>query len=576
MYTPRVRDMSEEVYHEDVKTVSRDGVTVERELVCKEAGIEGTFEIESRRDGPVEVQVVDEFPRYFPIDDVAFRPSETPDDGDISQEQVSVTQTIVDDPVRVKYGIVPSEPVAEVRWSAPTIQRVEPGDAPDADDSPTDDADGSTGPIASLRGLFDGNTDAVDTPAADDDPSGDDGDPAAGEVVRDPSVEETEPTGSDAIESRVPSESGERELHADGHGTEDSTSAETAEEPSSGPAAESAEGHVDAVDEESAFDGPTEATGNGTGEAPAELTRGGRAGEAVSDTPEEDVDVARRFEVRLDRLTARVEKFGAYASALEPLIDERGTGTEVIEGIENDLADLDRRLNAVQSEIESVRDEREDELADVHENVDRIDEALDDVEAEVRTLEAAVDGLEGGLDDTEQNLDVLEDRVDGHDTALDEVETELDEVSSGVDEVASDVDEIERGVGEVERDVETVESEVEDVQNDIKSTQSDVETVEREVTAVENEVGAVEEDVETVHDDVEGVESDLRALEDRVDGFESELADLRESVEGVEAELSTVAETAQSVSRELDAIHDEVETLHEFRKSLAQISNVDS
>ena len=74
---------------------------------------------------------------------------------------------------------------------------------------------------------------------------------------------------------------------------------------------------------------------------------------------------------------------------------------------------------------------------------------------------------------------------------------------------------------------------------------------------------------------VEGIEGDLRALEDRVDGFESELGSLRESVAGIEDELSAVSETAQSVSAELEGIHDEVETLHEFRRSLAQISDID-
>ncbi|PSP76675.1 hypothetical protein BRC70_01180, partial [Halobacteriales archaeon QH_6_68_27] len=145
--------MSDEVYHEDVKTVSRDEVTVERELVCEAAGITGQFEVASRRDDPVRVRVVDDLPEYFPIDDVAFEPERAPDGGDISENRVAATQVVADEPVRIRYGIVPSEPVAEVRWSAPTVESVEPVEAADAAEDATG---GSVGPVSDLADLFEG------------------------------------------------------------------------------------------------------------------------------------------------------------------------------------------------------------------------------------------------------------------------------------------------------------------------------------------------------------------------------------------------------------------------------------
>jgi predicted nucleic acid-binding Zn-ribbon protein len=558
--------MSEEAHYVDVKTVSRDGVTVERELLCTDAGIRGSFEIDSRRDGPVEVRIVDELPQYFPIDDVAFRPVETPEYGDISEREVSVTQRVGGRTVRVEYGIVPSEPVAEIRWSAPTIQRVEsvdPAEAGAETDSPagadTDgpagaDTDGPVGPVSSLAGLF-----------------GEDADPSV-RAVDATSVEETESPGDRASESALEPGPNDRDLQADGRGADRPTAAEPADRDSPGPdaaspdadgtsagPADAADGQLDAVDEEA----PAEPAGDSTTER------------RVSDPPDGDTDVARSFEVRLDRLTTRVEKFGAYASALEGLIDEHGTGTAVVEDIERDLDDLEQRLDAVRSDVESVRDDREEALADVHDSVDRIDAALDEIEAEVGTIEAAVDGLEGGLDDAEQGLDALEDRVDEHDATIEDVETGLTEVESDVDDVEHDVAAVESEVTDVQGDVTAVEADVTEVRDDVADVQGDVEAVESDVTTVEREVEAVENGVEAVHGEVAGVESDLRALEDRVDGFESELGSLRESVEGIEDELSTVSETAQSVSAELDAIHDEVETLHEFRRSLAQISDVD-
>ena len=359
--------MSDEVYHEDVKTVSRDGVAVERELVCEEGGITGQFAVTSRRDDPVRVRVVDDLPEYFPIDDVAFEAESAPDSGDISTERVAATRVVADEPVRIRYGIVPSEPVAEVRWSAPTVERVEPVEAADA---PREEATGgSVGPVSDLADLFEG-----------------------------------------------------------GSGTDEDT--------------------ADGVDA-----GP------------------------VAETPgEADDGVPGSFRARLDHLSARVEEFAAYAAAIEPLVDERGGGSRLLADIESDLAGLDRRLDAIRAEVETVREEREEAVTDLREGLDRVDEALDAAESDLQRLE---------------------DRTDDHDDAIESVES-----------------------------------------------------------------------------DVGGVESDLRALESRVEGFEEGLADLGETVGSVEDELATLSGTVESMSEEVARIHDEVEALHEFRKSLAQISDI--
>lgn len=503
--------MSDEVYHEDVKTVSRDGVTVERELVCREAGITGSFEVTSRRDDPVQIQVVDELPEYFPIDSVAFEPDSAPDSGDISKSRVVATQVVAEDTVRIRYGIVPSEPVAEVRWSAPTIQHVESVEAADADVAGGEATGGSVGPVSDLPGLFD--------EASGSDAGSEAGDPVTGDTVVEPSSESVDgPPGDAEGES-----AGDADVEPSAADPVSANGAQVDGNPdgSGGDGGHAEYGGVDGTGDEDSGDGATVAepsadAGNGTGE----VTPDGMDAGPVAETPgEAGSDIPGSFEARLDHLSARVEEFAAYAAAVEPLIDERGGGSQLLGDIESDLAGLDRRLDAVRAEVETVREEREAAVTDLQEGLDRVDEALDGVAEELDTMETEVDGLELGLDSAESDLRSLEDRADDHDDAI----------------------------GAVENDVAGLEERVED--------QAD--------------------DVESVESDVGGVESDLRALESRVDGFEEELADLGETVESVEDELATLSETVESMSDELAGIHDEVETLHEFRKSLAQISNVE-
>ena len=483
--------MSEQVNHEDVKTVSTDGVTVERELVCTDAGIEGTFILESRRADPVVVRVVDELPEYFPIDDVAFEPDATPEAGEITPDGVTVTQTVGDEPERIRYGIVPSEPVAEVRWSAPTVERVDP-----LESVADGETDGPVGPVAHLAGLF--GTEPDDSPS-----EGSDASEKSGEG--DASEKSGEGDAGDGDDGEGPADATTRiEPRTETGGTPvESSDAEDATD-------ETADVSDDTSDAESGDDAPSDGERGEETDGDVEPSEDIRLAETDGESGDEPV--ARHFEVRLDRLTARVEKFGAYASALEPLIDEHGTGESALAGIEDDLSDLDRRLGSVREDVESARQDRERSVANLQDSIGDIDGALDEVEAAVETLETEVDGLDLGLDAAEEDIDDLQGRVDDHDEA-------------------------------------------------IESTRADV--------------GDLESDLTEVDEGVSTVEDDLATLEERVDGFESELDDLTETVESVEAELSTLSESVESIHDELADINEEVETLHEFRKSLAQISNIE-
>ncbi|WP_439025884.1 hypothetical protein [Haloarchaeobius sp. DT45] len=139
-------------------------------------------------------------------------------------------------------------------------------------------------------------------------------------------------------------------------------------------------------------------------------------------------DPQRSTEVRIDYLQSRVERFAAYADAMEAFLDENGTGKEALEDLQTDLDALEAEHEALSSELTAEREDRErlHETVDAHEKelqrLDELESSLDslrvDFEAraetvtgELRELRDAVDELAGAIEDVDGRLDDLEAQV---------------------------------------------------------------------------------------------------------------------------------------------------------------------
>ena len=95
--------------------------------------------------------------------------------------------------------------------------------------------------------------------------------------------------------------------------------------------------------------------------------RSGAAADGGSDlehreSPEADepatTDTERRStELRVDRLSARVEEFATYAEALEPFLDEHGTAPEFVDRVESRVDDIDERITDTRNDLEMKLDE---------------------------------------------------------------------------------------------------------------------------------------------------------------------------------------------------------------------------
>lgn len=399
--------------------VSRAGVTVERTLRRDERAIVGTLDIRSARDEPVLVHVVDRFPSALGVHDAAFEPDAEPDMGDVSSHGASVRHVVGDESAQVRYRLVPSDEPSDVEWEAPTIRSVERTDfmrdAAEVDRG----TEGSTADPASsdlfqqLEAVFDRTASGSET--APDDPADAPEDAPAGD-------DESTGAGSGDADEATPSESAG--ASAAGPASERSTERD-------------AEPPADVEGDERATPGDAQP-----------LTRGAsRSSPTVPADADRERAVPRSLEVRLDRLSARVEEMASYATALEAIIDEYGTGTEVVEGIERRLDDLDGRLASLRADFDDAHDTYAEDLDSVQADVSSLDDDLERLDETVDDLGTAVETNEAGVDAAERDLSTLETRVDGFESDLESlretvrtVETELSTVRGEVGEVRSELD----------------------------------------------------------------------------------------------------------------------------------------
>lgn len=421
---------------------SHDGVVVRRALARQDGGLVGTLRIEPTGETPVTVHVVDEFPATLPIDEVGFRPDAEPESGEISTRGATVTQPVDDEPVVIEYGLELDGEVSDLAFDSPTIRDVVPADGggspvprPDggeqssANAEATTGSDGSSSSLSSMIPRFGGGTSEPD--------DADSGSPAGG-------------TGSDSTPVEPSSDAIERAI----------------EEVDPDPEAAATPGD-DAGAEASAVDGVDT---DDTQPSSDDTVSTGDAAEA----PRRSVDL------RLDRLSARVEEFATYATALEDLIDAHGHGATIVDRVDEDLDDLESRVESLRDDLETVEDRNGDAL-------DALREQADDLEAQV---EATEDALSADVEDLRKHV---------HDE-VSRLDTGLANQGAKVDEARTDVDALEGRVAGVEDEIQGVRETVLEVQAEFASLSDDVEAMRDELTALRTEVGELAEVRESLAD----------------------------------------------------------------------------
>ena len=410
-------------------TIGTSGVTVTKRLEQEEfSDPVVAFDIESKREAPAVVTVVDEIPEGVSASDLRFHPEYgsqhwVVDDDQLvferefepQEEFITVYRlTEVSDEVASEEFTDPAvqtETAADDTDVAAGVEQVESGDAIEGE--PEDDgvveAD-EDAPTLDLNEPMVGDGSGEERPAEERTTTvmmnGDDSEVSAadGELTL-----EEEPEETDAEEAaEEPEETDDSEEAAEAEPAEDPEPAD-ADEPETAEESEPA----DAADSPSLV-----------AEMAAEIEDG--------NVPEEDVDRLRAalgaenrerksMVVRVEKLQRDVDEVLAYTDALAEFLDENGTGEELITEFRDEVADFREEMGEFQADLSETQEtaeenaERVDDLeTDVDDRFEDVDDRFDDVHDELADLREEIDAVRAEIEEgeVEQRLSSLESDVD--------------------------------------------------------------------------------------------------------------------------------------------------------------------
>jgi archaellum component FlaC len=122
--------------------------------------------------------------------------------------------------------------------------------------------------------------------------------------------------------------------------------------------------------------------------------------------PEDADDHGRRsVDVRLDRLSARVEEFAAYADTLGALVDEHGTPDEFVDRFDDRIDDVDGRVASARAEFQDEVGTVREDVSAVEDEVTEVGAETDDLRDEVESLDGDLAALRGELDETSASME---------------------------------------------------------------------------------------------------------------------------------------------------------------------------
>ncbi|WP_331233017.1 hypothetical protein [Natronorarus salvus] len=382
--------MSQEVDEYERLTVEEEGVSVEKRFEPEAFAVPTiTFTIDSEREDPATIRLVDEVPEAFPIEKIGFHPEyesecwSAYEDSRVAFERtleagefVSTVYAIrIDDPEEARPFMV--APSLDVESGSVSMEREEPLVSEET--------------TAVVREFIDGSRESV------------------------PGLDEEEGGSLDERLAAVEGGAGETAVEL--------------EEPQE--SVESPPESVPPVDEpEENEPAPTaDSERNAVASLAAEI-REGTASETDLAVLREAVELSETSssstDAQLSHLQARVSELDAYADAFSAFVDENGTGEELLE------------------QSRSRHDEIEASLANLESRVEELSELegeIESVEETVRELEAPIDELRGKLVGVKSDVAAVEADVDELDAGLPEriaaVRVEIEEVQESVDEIES-------------------------------------------------------------------------------------------------------------------------------------------
>lgn len=174
-------------------------------------------------------------------------------------------------------------------------------------------------------------------------------------------------------------------------------------------------------------------------------------------------------DARVEQLQTDIADLRAYTNAMEEFLDENGTGEQLIEDFESELASFRTRLDEMGSELDSNTDiieNVEGTVDSVSEEMDGVTTNVEDMQSDVERIDAEVESVSSSLDDIEtkvSEIDDIEARIDD----IEDVGSRLEDLDEVVEDIQSTIEDLEEEItdGDVVQRLDTMESDVEELRN---------------------------------------------------------------------------------------------------------------
>ena len=587
---------------EAATTVDEDGIRVEKSFTDDAFPVPAVrYVLQSHREDPVRVRIVDRIPESFPMDRVGFHPEYESENWTAYKDHRVEFERVIDpdETVETVFGIRDDDPDLDGFLGTPVIEHVPVGEEIE-DVLGAGDTDAVrevlSGDRATLPGMAEDDeplpedpaeeaVEASVTPDSDAEPDAVEADSSEGETEPEAEVESPEPRAvdGDATSAVTPHEGaslGAAEAAAEAEETVDESD-ETVDEPEAtadevdaeAPSETEPEGadersESESADEESTGEETEDASPNLPGEggfaaALAAEIRSGAADEEDVATIEEAFDggVPRSVDVRIARLQSSVADIEAYADALAEFIDGEGTAREILDGIDDRVDAVESEVAALDDRLDDADDEREaieSDVARVDSAVESATDAVDAVEERVDGVEDTVETVEGDVRDVKGDVRAVEDEVASVDETVESVQDAVSAVESGVDDLSADVE-------RVEGETASVAESVDDLGDDVETLYEEVDKAAERAEDAEDRADRAVERADDAAGRVDDVESDLDRFDEEFDDLWDDLAEVDTRLTDIEDRLG---EDLDDVAAEIDEINDHLDELDQFRKRL--------
>ncbi|TYL37102.1 AAA family ATPase [Natronococcus pandeyae] len=134
---------------------------------------------------------------------------------------------------------------------------------------------------------------------------------------------------------------------------------------------------------------------------------------------------------KVEHLQSRVEEVAAYTDALERFLDEQGTGEQLIEEFQTELASFEDELAAMDDQLEDT----ESRVDGVETDVESLTDWTADLETDLGEVAADVETVEDDLEDVSDDVETVDERVDDVADDVADLEDDLEDVQEGLTDI---------------------------------------------------------------------------------------------------------------------------------------------